>query len=123
MLYIWIFVVSLVASVIVVPWVLIRLPADYFCPKRKPRPPFARFPAAARLPLIIVKNALGVVLVGAGLMFLLMPGQGVIVILIGVLLLDFPRKKELERWLIARGPILKLANWIREKGQKEPLQF
>ncbi|HEY0961951.1 MAG TPA: PGPGW domain-containing protein [Pseudomonadales bacterium] len=123
MLYVWIFVGSLLASVIVVPWVLILLPADYFCPKRKPRPPFARFPAAARLPLIIAKNALGVVLVGAGLMFLLMPGQGVIVILIGVLLLDFPRKKELERWLIKRGPILKLANWIRAKGHKEPLQL
>lgn len=121
MLYVWIFVVSLVASLIVVPWVLIKLPADYFCPNKKAKAPFARFPAAARMPLIVAKNLLGIALVGAGLVFLVMPGQGVIVILIGVLLVDFPRKKELERWLIARGPILKLANWIRAKGSKEPL--
>ena len=121
MLYVWIFIVSLVACLIVVPWVLIKLPADYFCSNRKAHEPFARFPAAARMPLIIAKNLLGIALVGAGLVFLVMPGQGVIVILIGVLLLDFPRKKQLERWLIARGPILKLANWIRAKGSKEPL--
>ncbi|MDY6982722.1 MAG: PGPGW domain-containing protein [Pseudomonadota bacterium] len=121
MLYVWIFIVSLLASLIAVPWVLIKLPVDYFCPNKKPREPFARFPAAARMPLIVAKNLLGVALVGAGLVFLVMPGQGVIVILIGVLLLDFPRKKQLERWLIARGPILKLANWIRAKGNKEPL--
>jgi hypothetical protein len=103
--------------------VLIKLPADYFCANKKRREPFARFPPAARMPLIMAKNLLGVVLVAAGLVFLVMPGQGVIVILIGVLLLDFPRKRELERWLIGRGPILKLANWIRAKGNKKPLQL
>jgi hypothetical protein len=44
------------------------------------------------------------------------------VILIGVLLLDFPHKKRVERWLVSRGPILKLANWIRTKWNKEPLR-
>ena len=76
-----------------------------------------------RLPLILLKNLLGLALVVLGLVFLLMPGQGVIVILIGVLLLDFPRKKELERWLISRGPILKLANWIRRKANKAPFRI
>lgn len=123
MLFFWFFVISLLASVIAVPWVIVRLPADYFRRNRPHRPPFAGFPYAMRLPLIFAKNLLGLVLVGIGIMFLLMPGQGVIVILIGVLLLDFPRKKELERWLISRGPILKLANWIRAKWHKEPLRL
>jgi len=123
LLFFWLFVVSIVASVIVVPWVIVRLPADYFCRNRPPRPPFADFPYAARLPLIFAKNLLGLVLVGIGLMFLLMPGQGVIVILIGVFLLDFPRKKELERWLVSRGPILKLCNWLRAKWHRKPLRL
>lgn len=122
-MFLWFFILSIVASVVVVPWVIIRLPADYFCPGRPQQPPFADFPAALRMPLIVAKNVLGLVLVGAGLMFLLMPGQGVIVILIGVLLLDFPRKKQLERWLVSRGPILKLANWLRRKAKREPLKF
>lgn len=123
MLFFWFFVVSIVASVIAVPWVIVRLPADYFRQGRPRRPPFAGFPAAARVPLIVGKNLLGLALVGVGLMFLLMPGQGVIMILIGVLLLDFPRKKQLERWLISRGPILKLANRVRGKWNKEPLEL
>ena len=123
MLYFWLFTVSLLASVIAVPWVIIRLPVDYFHKDRTPPPPFSKFPAAARVPLIVAKNVLGVALVGVGLMFLLMPGQGVIVILIGVMLVDFPRKKNLERWLIRRGPILKLANWLRRKGHKEPFRL
>ena len=117
------FTISLLVTAIVVPWVIVSLPADYFHKDRKPPVPFKRFPAAARLPLIIAKNALGVALVGVGLMFLLMPGQGVIVILIGVLMVDFPRKKELERWLIRRGPILKLANWLRRKWHRKPLHL
>jgi hypothetical protein len=121
--FFWLFTVSLLVTAIVVPWVIVRLPADYFHKDRTPRPAFSKFPAAARVPLIILKNLLGIALVGVGLMFLLMPGQGVIVILIGVLLVDFPRKKELERWLIRRGPILKLANWLRKKWDKEPLRL
>jgi hypothetical protein len=123
LLFFWFFTVSILASIVAVPWVIVRLPTDYFHSKRPPQPPFAGFPPAARVLLIGAKNLLGLVLVAVGLMFLLMPGQGVIVILIGVSLLDFPRKKQLERWLISRGPILKLANWLRTKWNKEPLKL
>lgn len=122
MLFFWLFTGSILASVIAVPWVIVRLPADYFRHGRPPRPPFAGYSPPVRMALLAGKNLLGLALVGVGLIFLLMPGQGLIVILIGVLLLDFPRKKQLERWLITRGPILKLANWLRHQWRKEPLQ-
>jgi hypothetical protein len=122
LLFFWFFTGSLLATVTVVPWVIVRLPADYFRRDRPPRPPFADYPAPVRMVLIIGKNLLGLALVGLGIAFLLLPGQGVIVILIGVLLLDFPRKKRLESWLIRRGPILKLANWMRAKWNKKPLE-
>jgi hypothetical protein len=123
LLFFWFFTISMLASVIAVPWVIVRLPPDYFSEARPSAPAFAGLPSATRLPLIIAKNVLGLALVAVGLMFLLMPGQGVIVILIGVMLLDFPRKKRLERWLISRGPILKLANWLRAKWNREPLKL
>lgn len=122
LLFFWFFIASLVVSLIAVPWVIVRLPADYFQRGKPHRPPFADYSAPVRMVLIVGKNLLGLALVGVGLVFLLMPGQGVIVILIGVLLLDFPRKRHLERWLISRGPILKLANWLRAKWNKEPLK-
>jgi len=122
LLFFWLFIVSLVASLIAVPWVIVRLPADYFRRSKPQRPPFADRSPPVRMVLIVGKNLLGLALVGIGIVFLLMPGQGVIVILIGVMLLDFPRKKQLEHWLISRGPILKLANWLRRKWNEEPLQ-
>jgi hypothetical protein len=123
LLFFWLFIVSVLASVVAVPWVIVRLPVDYFSHHRKPQPAFSGFSPAVRIPLIIGKNLLGLALVGLGLMFLVLPGQGVIVLVIGVSLLDFPHKKQLERWLISRGPILKLANWLRAKWNRKPLQL
>ena len=115
------FVISLVATLILVPWVLIRIPADYFQLNVEHPQAFSNYPQPVRIALIIVKNLLGIGLVIMGLAMLVLPGQGVIVILIGVFLLDFPGKEKIERWLISRGPILKFANWLRAKWQKPPL--
>jgi hypothetical protein len=123
LLFFWLFMLSVIASIIAVPCVIVGLPADYFHPDRPPQPPLGQLPAAIRAPLLIAKNLLGLALVVMGLVFLVLPGQGVIVILIGVSLLDFPRKRQLERWLISREPILNLANWLRVKAGREPLQL
>lgn len=115
------FVGSLLATLIIVPLVVIKLPADYF--KREGEHPelFSKYSPPVRITLLIVKNILGLGLVVMGIAMLVLPGQGVIVILIGVLLLDFPGKEKIERWLISRGPILKFANWMRHKSHKPPL--
>jgi hypothetical protein len=122
-LFLWFFAISILASIVAVPWVIVRLPSDYFCKARPPQPPFAGLPAAIRTPLLVAKNLLGLAVATIGVIFLFMPGQGLIIILIGVLLLDFPRKKRLERWLISRGPILKIANRVRQHWRREPLQM
>ncbi|MEX0964235.1 MAG: hypothetical protein WDZ52_09385 [Pseudohongiellaceae bacterium] len=54
---------------------------------------------------------------------LILPGQGLLTILIGVVLVDFPRKYKFQRWLISLGPVLKSANWLRRKGGREPLEI
>jgi hypothetical protein len=114
--------VSILATLIVVPFVLVRLPEEYFSSSHRPEPAFSRYAEPLRLLLICGKNLLGAALVIAGLFMLVLPGQGVIAILIGVMLLDFPGKKRMERWLIRRGPVLKFANWVRAKWHRKPLR-
>ena len=115
------FIISLVATIVIVPLVIIKIPADYFRSDVPPPQLFSRYPRPVRLALLLLKNLLGIGLVVMGMAMLVLPGQGVIVILIGVLLLDFPGKDQIERWLISRGPILNFANWLRRKGRKSPL--
>ena len=59
---------------------------------------------------------------GAGIAMLLLPGQGVLTILIGIMLLDFPGKRSLEFWIIRQRGVLKAANWIRRKSNHPPLE-
>lgn len=105
--------VMFIASVVITPWLLVRMPADYFL-RDKPHlwtrlrqsPPWTCV-------VLLVKNALGVVCVGAGILMLVLPGQGLLTILVGIFLLDFHGKKELEKKLVSRPKILKSINWLR----------
>jgi len=55
-----------------------------------------------------------------GLFMLVLPGQGILTILAGLVLLDFPGKFLFLRWLVRKEKVLKSLNWIRKKGKKEP---
>ena len=72
---------------------------------------------------MIVKNVLGVVFALAGIAMLVLPGQGIVTILISVVLLDFPKKFAFERWLIRRRLAHRAMNWIRLKAGRPPLQI
>ena len=62
-------------------------------------------------------------LVAAGLAMLFLPGQGLLTVLIGVCVMDFPGKRGLLQRLV-RGPKVQGAlNWIRRKRGKEPFAF
>ncbi|MCA1573007.1 MAG: hypothetical protein LC770_00390, partial [Acidobacteria bacterium] len=72
---------------------------------------------------IIGKNLLGVVLVVAGILLSLpgVPGQGILTILLGVMLLDFPGRPRLEHWLVSRPRILRTINKLRHRFSKQAL--
>lgn len=112
-------VVMFIATLIAIPWLLTRLPADYFI--RRPVRDWPGRRPILHLGLVIAKNLLGGILVLAGIAMLVLPGQGLLTILVGIMLLDFPGKRNLERWLIRRRPILNAANWIRAKAGEGPL--
>lgn len=112
------FVVSLAS----LPWLVARLPEDYF---QSPEP-YAhthefRHPVM-RLVILVIKNLLGGVLMLAGLVLLLLPGQGVLTILMALVLLDFPGKRRFERWLIAKPAVFKTMNWLRRRAGHGPLR-
>ena len=76
---------------------------------------------AIRVGLLVVKNTTGGVLIVAGLAMLLLPGQGLLTLAAGLLLLDFPGKYGVERRLVSRGPVRASLNWIRRRRGREPL--
>jgi Putative transmembrane protein (PGPGW) len=114
-------VVSFVATLVVIPWIVLRIPNDYFSrPVRVALVSSDSHPSVKVL-VFIAKNLLGLAVVLLGIAMLVIPGQGLLTILIGVILIDFPGKYKFLRWLISRKPVMKSANWLRAKGGKEPL--
>jgi len=113
-------VVSLIATPFVVLLVLIALPAGYFARNHRPPAPMARRHPLIRLPLLVAKNALGVLFVLGGLAMLVLRGQGILTLLVGLILLDFPGKYLAERWLVQRPWVLPRLNRIRARFDKPP---
>ncbi len=111
---------GLIATIFGVPWVVIRLPKDYFV--RAERVVWRTSFDAPVLSLIIsmLKNLLGLLLVVLGLIMLVTPGQGIVTLLIGLLLMNFPGKYHLERWLVLRPGVLRGLNWLRRRQGQLP---
>lgn len=108
-------VVAFVATALLVPLALVRMPKDYFM----------RAAAEHRTPLVlrVLKNALGVVLVLVGIAMLVLPGQGLITIALGLGLVDFPGRRRFELAVIGRPVVLKSVNALRRKAGREPLDL
>jgi hypothetical protein len=107
---------------IAVAWAVIRLPADYFTGKRRrPLGSWDEKPVLRAI-LLVAKNLLGVLLLVAGVVMLLVPGQGLLSIAVALVLLDFPGKYRFERWLATRPAVWRSLNWLRKRAGHESLQ-
>ena len=115
----WGSLVLFIASIAIMPWLITKIPADYFCTQRTPARPNSR-PLPSRV-LAYARNVFGGTLVVLGIVMLLLPGQGVLTILAGLFLMNFPGKYELECKLVAMPKVLNSLNWIRGKARKPPL--
>ncbi len=121
----WIFGGSLVAfagTLVAVPMIIARLPADHFVTGRGESRFWKQLPDWARPLLLGAKNLLGGLFLAFGILMLAIPGQGLITILIGLSLIDFPGKHRLEGWLIARPSIQRATSWIRRRAGREPFE-
>ena len=116
---IWLTVGSLVGfigTLIAIPFIM----EDYF-DTRTPRHWMKDHHPVLRLVGLIVKNAVGAVFLLAGFAMLFLPGQGILTMLIGISLLDFPGKRKLEAKIIGQHTVLQALNAMRAKFGKPPL--
>ena len=108
------------ASAVVVGYVLARLPVDYFVNPDAQRP-IDRHPVLKVL-VVLARNAIGYALIALGVVLSLpgVPGQGLLTILMGVMLIDFPGKHRFQRWLVTRRVILSAVNRLRARAGQPP---
>lgn len=115
--------VTFFGSLLVIPWIVVRIPVDYFAEEERHLLPWANQHPIVRWFLLILKNLVGVVFILLGIAMLFIPGQGLLTILIGILFLNFPGKYRLERQFIQLRPVRRSVEWLRHRGGREPLIF
>ncbi len=114
---------TFIASILLIPWLIIQLPTDYFTdPSRHVSRMHQQHPLRY-FAIRVLKNLLASALILAGIAMLVLPGQGLLSILIGLSISDFPGKYRVERWLVARPGIFKAINWIRKRYKKPPICY
>jgi len=120
-IFAWLSVVLLIVSIAIIPWVVIKIPDDYFHEHYRVRvSKSSGHPLIAQL-LAGLKNLVGFIFVIFGILMLILPGQGILTILIGIFLMNFPGKYQFERKIVSLPRVLKSLNWIRAKANKPPL--
>lgn len=110
-------------SLIAVPWLVLRIPTDYFIHRRHVVDRWRSRHPLVRIGLLTAKNLCGIVLVLAGIAMLVFPGQGILTIFVGLMCLDFPGKYAMEQRLVRQRPVLGAINWMRAKGKRPPLEL
>ena len=116
-------VVLYLAAMALVPWMIIRLPSDYFLKEEREKYLFKDSSPLVKSVFILLKNIVGGILVLAGIAMLFLPGQGKLTIIAGIFLMDFPYKYKFEKWIIRQPAIFKVLNKIRKKADKAPFSL
>ena len=105
-------VLAVVASIVLVPRFLAALPPNYLHSHHEPK---------QTLLLRIALNLLGGLLMLLGLAMLVLPGQGLLTLLVGLLLVDFPGKHRLVRGMLGKPKVLSVVNKLRSHRGAPPL--
>jgi hypothetical protein len=115
-------IVAFVASLVVITVLLVNLPPNFFLDSHSRHLWIDRHPVI-RWSGLILKNLAGWILVLLGGILILpgVPGQGVLTILLGLILVDFPGKRKVERRLLARPRLRTRINQLRQRFGKQPL--
>jgi len=115
-------VLMFLGSLCTIPVILIKIPADYFASLETKSRIDVRDLSFFRILYLIFKNIVGIAFILAGLIMLLLPGQGILTIIVGMSLLNFPGKYRLVRNIIRNKTILNTINKLRSKAAKPPIE-
>jgi hypothetical protein len=108
-------------SLLTIKWLVALIPEDYFINKRVTK--IRSINPLLWYVFLIIKNIIGYSLILGGVMMLVLPGQGIFTIIIGLMLSNYPGKYSIERRFIAIPSILKSINWLRRKSNKPPINL
>lgn len=107
-----------VGGLLLVPWLIVRLPADFFLRHDRPRP--QKHPVVHALG-VAARNLVGWPLLALGVAMLVLPGQGLLTILVAVALVDFPGKRRVELALVREKHLHRGIDWLRQRAGVPPL--
>ena len=120
----WLATISLfvfIFSLVSIKWLVALIPTDYFIKKNISKS--KKSYSLLWLMSIIVKNIIGYTLILGGILMLVLPGQGLFTILMGLILSNYPGKYTIEKRFISFPSILKTINWLRKKSNKPRLKI
>ncbi len=110
-----------IGTLILLPIIIVALPAGYLTRDEKlgeDRPTYRLW----HYPYLVVKNFFGVIFILAGLAMLVLPGQGLLTLALGLALISFPGKHQAIKRIVGRKKILAAINRLRIKARKPPLE-
>lgn len=112
--------ITFILSLILLPYVIRRIPSDYFLQLSDRQPSFRGYNVKVVL-IFLIRNIFGSLLLLCGVAMLFLPGQGLITIFVSLLLLSFPGKKRLITYITSLKSVRRTVNWIRKKAHKKPI--
>ena len=113
--------VVFVLSLLSLPWLVAKIPEDYFVTERRQPTEWKYQHPIIRALALVGKNVIGYGLILAGILMLFLPGQGILTLVTGLLLVNYPGKFRLERKIVTTPAVLESLNWLRKKANKPPL--
>ena len=111
--------VVFIISLLLMPYLLGLMPSNYFLKNSEKQ---LKINKPFDLIKLTLKTLIGFILLIAGIIMLVTPGQGLVSILLGLFLMEFPGKRQLELKLINHNPTFKTLNWLRSKANKPPFK-
>lgn len=108
-------------SLLSIKWLVSLIPEDYFINKKDSKIKTSNI--FIWYIILIFKNLIGYSLILGGIMMLVLPGQGLFTIIIGLMMSNYPGKYSIEKKFIAIPTILKSINWLRRKSNKPPIRI
>ncbi len=121
---VWLVTISLfvfIFSLVSIKWLVALIPTNYFVKKNNSKS--KKEYSFLWLLSIVFKNIIGYTLILGGILMLVLPGQGLFTIFIGLVLSNYPGKYNIERKFISIPSVLRTVNWLRKKSNKAPLEI
>ena len=113
----------LVISAFSIGYFIKKIPHDYFLNDTRAMSHYKNRNPIFWIITLALKNIIGYCLIMGGILMLVLPGQGLLTILVGLMLSDYPGKFKLEKRIIKTNLVLKTINWYRTKSNIPPLIF